>query len=169
MFMCFFGAWWLLFVRTVIRRVTSTPDPNSFGRYRDTPQAVHLWGCQRRVFCGNSAEKSRNFEKIRLIASGKSVESSRKFFWNFQRHFCNNPFPNDPKVNCWTPPFSITILVQKYALLLAESSIPPPSKEILMPKKPEELFSGWLRQFRVIDYAKEFSENYLLGNYVNFA
>ena len=49
------------------------------------------------------------------------------------------------------------------------SFTPPPQKNYLHKKIPEELFSGWLRHFRVINYAKEFSENYFLGCYVNFA
>ena len=62
----------------------------------------------------------------------------------------------DYKINLW--PESIL----KY---------PPPlqKKEYLRKKLPEELFSGRLRHFRVINFAKEFSENYFLGNYVNFA
>ena len=48
-------------------------------------------------------------------------------------------------------------------------SSPPPSKKLLTQKIPEELFSGWLRRFRVINYAKKFSEKYFLGSYVNFA
>ena len=46
---------------------------------------------------------------------------------------------------------------------------PPPQKNYLRKKIPEELFLGGMRQIRVINYAKEFSENYFLGSYVNFA
>ena len=46
---------------------------------------------------------------------------------------------------------------------------PPPFKIILPQEKNEELFSGRLRKFRIINYAIEFFENYFLGSYVNFA
>ena len=36
-------------------------------------------------------------------------------------------------------------------------------------KKREESFSGWLRQFCIINYAKEVSENDVLESHVNFA
>ena len=46
---------------------------------------------------------------------------------------------------------------------------PPPSKELLPQNNPEELFLGRLRQYRIISYAKELSENYFPGSYINFA
>ena len=52
--------------------------------------------------------------------------------------------------------------------LLARSNLPP-AKNYLRKKHLEELFSGPLRQFCVINYAKEFSEKYFLRSYANFA
>ena len=46
---------------------------------------------------------------------------------------------------------------------------PPPQKNYLRKKILEELFSGPLQQFCVINYAKEFSEKYFLRSYANFA
>ena len=43
----------------------------------------------------------------------------------------------------------------------------PPSKIYLRKTCSEELFSGRLRQFCVINHAKELSEKYFLGSYVN--
>ena len=43
------------------------------------------------------------------------------------------------------------------------------SQTYLRKNTPEELFSGGMRQIRVINYAKEFSENGFLRSYVNFA
>ena len=52
----------------------------------------------------------------------------------------------------------------------AQPLLHPPLKKITSAKKnPDELFSGGMRQIRVINYAKELSENYFLGSYVNFA
>ena len=48
-------------------------------------------------------------------------------------------------------------------------SLPPPSQNYLCKKHPEELLLGGMRQTRVINYAREFSENCFLGSYVNFA
>ena len=60
--------------------------------------------------------------------------------------------------------------IARYGGVSSTGPLPRPLKKITYAKKiPEELFSGWLRHFRVINYAKELSENDFLGSDVNFA
>ena len=75
------------------------------------------------------AEILRKVAKIRLIASGKGAEILWKFSRHSRKHFCNDPFPNDPisqknpcahKNKIGTPP-------------------PPPKKN---PKQKERIFPG---------------------------
>ena len=68
-----------------------------------------------------------------------------------------------------------TMTINNWAKPIPELDLPPRThtqnqqKNYLRKKILEELFSGPLRQFGVINYAKEFSKKYFLRSYVNFA
>ena len=93
-----------------------------------------------------------------LGVGGSQKTAANRRFWQETRRFHQNP---DSPI--WLLPFCALL---EY---FSANVYPPQQKNYLRKKILEELFSGPLRQFCVINCAKKFSEKYFLGIYVNFA
>ena len=163
-------------------------NPRYQGLRKARPKTGSFWtSIQGRTPAERKFSWNSNFALAKTVA--KNV--SRQMLGPFELHFLRkrtskispnifhskfptrlreeNPRRSSANPSFWRPVLDFNEEVPVLQRRQPATEYPPPQKNYLRKKIPEELFSGWLRQFRVINYAKEFSENYFLGSYVNFA